>query len=223
MAWAGTTTFIDNFARAQAFTTTPGMNGWTAVLTGTTPTAVCVTEDGGGFGLATTNTSESQLAVLYHNDVLAFDVRKIHQAWWVIKMGTVDAVTNVAVGLASAHNTTLDSVATNAWFRLIGATSTTAIVVETDDATHDQDDVATGTTLSTTYKKFLIDFTQGLADVRFFIDGARVASGTTFNMSSLGAGLNVQPYLSFGKASGTGILQVYGAQFGISYNWSYGA
>ena len=222
MAWAGVKTFIDNFDRAQAFTTTPGMNGWTAVLTGTTPTAVCFTEDGGGAGLATTNTSEAQLAVLYQNDVLMYDVRKIHQAWWVLKMGTVDSVTNVAVGLASAHNTTLDSVATNAWFRLIGATSTTNIVVETDDATNDTDDKAAGT-LSTVYKKFLVDFTQGLADVRFFIDGARVASGTTFNMSSLGAGLNVQPYLSFGKASGTGILQCYCAQFGITYDWSYGA
>lgn len=222
MAWAGVKTFIDNFDRAQIVTTTPGMNGWTGVLTGTTPTILGFTEDGGGIALATTSTSESQLAVLYQNDVLMYDARKIHQAWWVAKVGTVDAVTNLALGLASAHNTTLDNVATNAWFRLIGATSTTAIVVETDDATTDTDDKA-ATTLSTTYKKFLIDFTQGLDDVRFFVDGARVAAGTTFDMSALGAGLNVQPYCSWGKASGTGVVQLYVAQFGITYDWSYGA
>ena len=222
MAWTGTKTFIDNFDRAQTFGTTPGMNGWTAVLTGTTPTVACATDDGGCVDLATTSTSEGQLAVLYQNDVLMYDVRKIHQAWWVAKFVATDAVTNLALGLASAHNTTLDSVATNAWFRVIGATSQTAVVVETDDGTTDTDDKAAGS-LTTVYKKFLIDFTQGLGDVRFFIDGARVAAGTTFNMSSLGAGLNVQPYCSFAKASGTGVLSMRVAQFGISYDWSYGA
>jgi hypothetical protein len=167
--------------------------------------------------------NESQLTCLYYNDVLTYDVRKITNVWWVARIDVVDAVTNLAIGVASAHNTTLDSVATNAWFRVIGATSTTAVVVETDDGTTDTDDVATGTTLSTTYKKLELDFSKGLSDVRFLINGARVAGGTTFNMSALGAGLNVQPYVSFGKASGTGVPSLTIAQFGITYNWTYGA
>jgi hypothetical protein len=173
--------------------------------------------------LTFSNESGSQLTVLYYNDVLTYDVRKIAQVWWVARIDVVDAVSNLALGVGSAHNTTLDSVATNAWFRVIGATSTTAVVVETDDATTDNDDKATGVTLSTVYKKFLIDFTQGLANVRFFVDGERVAAGTKFDMSSLTAGLNVQPYCSWGKASGTGLGSLTIAQFGISYNWTYGA
>jgi len=223
MAWAGTECFIDNFNRAQAFTTSPGENGWTAVLTGTTPTSLGVTEDGGAAKLTLSDGNESQLAVLYYNDVLVYDVRTLSNAWWVIKLDAVNAVTNLAVGLASAHNTTLDNVATNAWFRLIGATSTTALVVETDDATTDTDDVATGTTLATVYKRLMIDFSEGLADVRFYIDGSRVAKGTTFKMSGLGAGLNVQPYCSLGKASGVGVPSVTIPQFGVTYKWSYGA
>ena len=223
MAWAGTECFIDNFNRAQAFTTTPGQNGWTAVLTGTTPTSLCVTEDGGAAKLTLTVTSEAQLAVLYHNDVLTYDVRHLSNMWWVIKLDGVDAVTHLAVGAASAHDTTLNSVVTNAWFRLIGSTSTTALVVETDDATTDTNLIATGTTLAGVYKRLLVDFSQGLADVRFFVDGARVAAGTTFDMSALGAGLNVQPYVSLGKASGTGIPGVTIPQFGVTYKWSYGA
>lgn len=223
MAWAGKSIFIDNFNRAQSVTTTPGFNGWTAVLTGTTPTAACITEDGGAMTLSVVDTNEAELAVLYTGDVLPYDVRMINDVWWVAKVANVDAVTSLVMGVASAHNTTLDNVATNAWFRIVGATDTDAVVVETDDATTDNDDVATAVNLTDTYRKFLIDFTQGLDNVRFFIDGERVASGTTFDMSALGAGLNVQPYVSLGKASGEGTASVTLAQFGISYKWSYGA
>jgi len=131
-------------------------------------------------------------------------------------------VTNLAVGMASAHNATADNVATNAWFRLIGATSTTALVVETDDATNDNDDVATGATLANVYKRLLID-TSDLTSVKFYVDGARVAATTTFDMSDISSGLNVQPYISHAKASGTGVPILDIAQFGVTYNWSYGA
>lgn len=213
----------DHFTRAQAFTTTPGQNGWTAVLTGTTPTALCITADGGAAKLTLTSTSESQLAVLYHNDVLAFDVRQLKFIEFVALVAGIDSVTTLVFGLASAHNTTLDSVATNAWFRMQGSASTTAVVVETDDATTDNDDKATGQTLAGTYKTFKIDFEKGLSDVRFFIEGERVAADTTFDMSALAAGLNVQPYVSLGKASGTGVPSVTIAKVHPVFNYAYGA
>jgi hypothetical protein len=213
----------EHFTRAQAFTTTPGQNGWTAVLTGTTPTALCITADGGAARLALTATSESQLAVLYHNDVLAFDVRQLKYIEFVALVSGVDSVTTIAFGLASAHNATLDSIATNAWFRMQGSASTSAVVVETDDATIDNDDVATGQTLAGVYKTFKIDFERGLSDVRFFIEGERVAAGTTFNMSALGAGLNVQPYIAVAKASGTGTPSITVATVRPIFNFAYGA
>lgn len=213
----------DHFDRAQSFTTTPGENGWTAVLTGTTPTALCITADGGAAKLTLTNTSEAQLAVLYHNDVLAFDVAQLKWVEIVALVAGVDSVTTIVMGVASAHNTTLDSIATNAWFRMQGSTSTTAVVVETDDGTNDLDDKATGQTLSGTYKTFKIDFQNGLADVRFYIEGERVAQATTFDMSGLTAGLNVQPYIAVAKASGTGVPSITVAKVDVVYNYAYGS
>jgi hypothetical protein len=225
MAWAGTSKFIDNFDRAQAFSTTPGQNGWTIADTSSsgTPTYLCVTENGGASKLTLTNTSEAQIVTLYYGDVLPYDLRHISQAWWVAKVASIDAVTTLTMGLGSARHDTDDSVAYNAWFRMEGSASTSALVVETDDATTDNNDVATGTTLSTTYKKLLMDFSQGLADVRFFVDGARVAAGTTFDMSAAAADQNVQPIVQLQKASGTGVAAVTLAQFGIIYKWTYGA
>lgn len=219
----GTRCFSDFFDRAQGFTTTPTEGGWTAVLTGTTPTATCVTADGGGAKLTLSSNSESQLAVLYHNDVLAFDVAQIKWVEIVALVGGVDSVTTIVMGVGSAHNTTLDSMATNAWFRMQGSVSTTAIVAETDDGTNDFDDKATGQTLAAVYKTFKIDFQNGLADVRFYIEGERVAQATTFDMSDLTSGLNVQPYIAVAKASGTGVPTITVAKIDIVYNYAYGA
>jgi hypothetical protein len=225
MAWAGTTTFVDDFARAQAFTTTSLQNGWTIADTSSsgTPTYLCITEDGGAAKLTLAATSEAEIVTLYFGDVLPYDIRNLDNIWFVAKVAGVDAVTTLTMGVGSARNDTDDSVATNAWFRMEGSDSTTAVVVETDDATTDNNDVATGTTLAAVYKRFLIDFTQGLSDVRFFIDGARVAAGTTFDMSAVAAGQNVQPLVQLQKASGTGVPAVTIAQFGAHYKWSYGS
>jgi hypothetical protein len=221
----GTREFTDFFDRAQAFTTTPGQNGWTAADTSSagTPTYLCITEDGGAAKLTCTSTSEAQIVTLYHNDVLAFDVRKIKMVEFIAKVAGIDAVTTLTMGLGSARNDTDDSVATNAWFRMEGSVSTTAIVAETDDATTDNDDKATGVSLAAVYKKFAISFESGIADVRFFIDGERVAQATTFDMSALTAGLNVQPIFQIQKASGTGVPSITIAMVNIVYNYAYGA
>jgi hypothetical protein len=225
MAWAGTDCLIDNFNRAQAFTTTPGENGWTIADTSSsgTPTYLCVTEDGGACALTIANTNEAEIVTLYTGDVLPYDLRHISNVWWVAKVAGIDATTTLVMGVGSARNDTADTVAYNAWFRMEGSASTSAVVVETDDATTDNNDVATGTTLATTYKRFLVDFSQGLADVRFYIDGSRVAKGTTFNMSAAAAGQNVQPMVMLQKSGGTGVPAVTLAQFGITYKWTYGA
>jgi len=204
----GVKTFIDNFDRAQAFTTTPGMNGWTIKDTSSagTPTYLCVTEDGGGAKLTLASTSEEEIVTLYQNDVLIYDLAQLKQVWWILKVAAFDAVTDLVAGVGAAQNDTEDSVATNAWLKVDGSVSTSALVAETDDATTDNDDVATGETIASTYKKLAIDFTNGLADVRFAIDGERVAAGTTFDMSALTAGLNVQPFVQLHKASGTGVV-----------------
>ena len=225
MAWAGTTTFIDNFDRAQAFITTPGFNGWTIKDTSSagTPTYLCITEDGGAAKLTLVSNEEVEIVTLYQNNVLPFDLRMISHVWWVAKVADIAANTTLTFGVANAQNDDEDAVTVSSWFRMEGATSTTAIVVEADDATNETSKVATGKTLAAVYKKCLIDFSQGLGDIRFFIDGERVAAGTTFTMAAVAAGQNVQPFIQLQKASAVDVAAITIAQFGITYKWSHGA
>lgn len=222
---SGVREFVDHFDRAQSFTTTPGQNGWTIADTSSsgTPTYLCVTEDGGAAKLTLANTSEAEIVTLYHNDVLQLDLAKLQNIWFIAKVAGIDSATTLTMGVGSARDDTDDSVAVNAWFRMEGSASTSAVVVETDDGTTDDDDNATGQTLSSTYKKFLIDFSQGLSDVRFYIDGARVAAASTFTLASITAGQNVQPIVQLQKASGTGVPAITIAQIGWTQRWSYGS
>ncbi len=223
MNYRGVRTFIDNFDRAQALTTTPGMNGWTIKKTGSgTPTYLTITENEGAMKLLLDNTSEAQIVTMYQNDVLIYDFRHLKSLWWVAKVGAVDAVTTLVMGLGTAENDTTASVTNSAWFRISGATSTANLITESTDGTNVNTAIATGTTLASVYKKMVLDFTYGIQDVRFFCDGVRVSAGTTFNMSALAADQNFQPYVQLGKASGTGVPFVTIAQFGIQYEWEYG-
>lgn len=223
MAWSGTNCFIDEFNRAQAFTTTPGMNGWTIKDTSSsgTPTYLCITADEGAFKLTMDNTNEAQIVTLYQNNVLTYDIRHLSNIWWVAQVAGIAATDTLVMGVASAQNDTSDTVEVNAWFRMDGGTSTSTLYVETDDNTTNVTATTTGTTLAAAYKRLLIDFTQGLGDVRFFVDGARVAAGTTFDMSAVAAGQNVQPYIQLQKSGGTGVGSLTVAQFGATFKWSY--
>lgn len=225
MVTRGVRTFTDLFDRAQAFTTTPGQNGWTIadVSTSGTPTYLCATEDGGSAVLTLANTSEAEIVCLYHNDVLTWDLAKLQYVKFVAKVSGVDSATTIVMGVGNARNDTADSVGVNAWFRIEGSASTGNVVVETDDGTTDDDDNATGTTLSSTYKTFLIDFSNGVSDVRFFIDGERVAASSTFTLGSITAGQNVQPIVQVQKASGTGTPAITLALVEAQYRYAYGA
>lgn len=222
---AGVRTFIDNFDRAQVFSTTPGMNGWTIKDTSAAgaPTYLCATEDGGKASLTMASTSEAEILTLYQNDVLIYDLAQLQHLWWIAKVSGLDAVTTLVMGAASAQNDTADSVSVNAWFRMEGSASTSLVVCETDDGTTDTDDKATGVSLSTTYKKFLIDFTGGLSNIRFYIDGSPVATSQTFSLAGVTSGQNVQPFVQLQKASGTGVGAIDIAQFGVQYRWAYGS
>jgi hypothetical protein len=192
----GVDCFEGAFNRAQAFTTTPGQDGWTIADTSSSGTPTYV---------------------------LAFDLAQIQFVEMVALVAGIDSVTALTFGVGSARNSTDDSVTINAWFRMQGSASTTAVVCETDDNTTDNDDKATGVTLAAVYKTFKIDFMNGLADVRFYIDGERVAAATTFSMTGITAGQNVQPIVQLSKASGTGVPSVTIARFKIQYRYAFGA
>lgn len=193
----------ESFTRGQTFTTTPGHNGWAIKDTSAAGTPTYVTANGGGAVLTLVNTSEEEVVTLYQGDRLPFDIDEIQSFSFLAKVSGVDAVTTIVMGLATAQNDTEDSVTNLAWFRMEGSASTSNVVVETDDGTNDNDDKATGATLSSTLKKFTVDFTNGKSDVRFYIDDQRVAASTTFDMSNTSGQL--QPFFQVHKASGTGV------------------
>ena len=152
-------------------------------------------------------TSEVENLCLAHGDSLAFDIDLIQSIEMRVKLNAVFTTgSELVFGLGSARNDTTDSVAANAWFKMVGANSTTLVYVETDDGTRDNDDISTGQTLGATYKKFLIDFTGGKSNVKFYIDGQRVAASTTFDMSAYSSGL--QPIIQLQKAANTNVNAV---------------
>lgn len=220
LATSGTTTFHDDFRRAQSFTTTPGQNGWTIKDTSSsgTPTYLIGT-DGATLTLAATN--ESEIVTLYTNDVKTIPLEDIISIEWAMKVANIDSNTIMVAGVATNQNDTADSVAEHAWFRIEGATSTTALVAETDDATTDNNDKATGTSLSSTVKRLKIDFRNGLDDVRFYVDGSRRASATTFDMEAATANLTVQPFVQLQKSTGTGTPSVSIRSCTIVYRYNY--
>ena len=147
--------------------------------------------------LTLASTTEVENVCLHFGDALDFDIDLIQRIEMRVKtVATLDSATSLAFGVASARNDAIDSIAAHASFRLIGSN---AVVVETDDAVTDNDDVSTGISLVAAYKRFAIDFTGGKSNVKFYIDGARVAASTTFDMSGYSAGL--QPYVQLQKAS----------------------
>jgi hypothetical protein len=83
------------------------------------------------------------------------------------------------------------------------------VVIYTDDSSHDNDAIATGVTvLNTAYHVYRIDFTNNV-DVRFFIDGVAVGTGTTFIVHDIGN--LVQPYVNMTKTgadAGLGTLKL---------------
>jgi hypothetical protein len=202
-------TLTEEFTRGQVFTTTPGGDifGLTIADTSATgaPTYVGITSDAGAAKLTLAATAEVENVCLFQNDVLPFKLSNLISVEYNVLVAGIDSVTTLVWGIASARNDTPDTTTVNAQFRMEGSVSTSLIVVETDDNTTDNDDKATGVSLTNAYKRCLIDFSYGLADVRFFIDGARVATGTTFNMSAATSTQQVQLNTQIQKASGTGV------------------
>lgn len=151
--------------------------------------------------LTLNNDNAAVIVALHFNDALDFDIDLIQQIEMRVKIGaaTFTSGSILTFGLASARNDTADDVAAHAWFRMEGANSTTLVYCETDDGTRDVNDISSGVTLGTTYKRFVIDFTGGKSDVKFYIDGRLVAPSQTFDMSGYSSGL--QPIVQLQKAA----------------------
>lgn len=174
---------------------------------------------GGGLRMLLASTSEVENLCVYMGNVLPFDIDELISVEFIVKtVATLDSATSLAFGLCSSRNDAIDSLAAHASFRCIGDNN---VVVETDDGTNDNDDVATGLTLGATWKRFRIDFASRnttieppsvskgrKSNIEFY--GAndngslrRVASGTRFDMSNYSSGL--QLYWQLQKTADTNV------------------
>jgi hypothetical protein len=183
------------------------MGDWCSLTVQTAGTPYVKAVSGGSMDLLLDATNEVQSACLYQGDVLPFDIDEIRRVSFVVKLtATLNAAIMGAFGVCSARNATLDTVAEAAWFHFNGSN---ALVVETDDGTNNNDDVATGIDLSTTYKRCTIDFCTGVktnspptaskggkGNVLFYVSDSmssqrRVATGTAFDMSNYAGNLQL--------------------------------
>ena len=198
--------FEDDFFGADTFSTAGQGSPWAIADTSSsgTPTYATVSPSATGeVALTLASTNEVENVCLSFGDKLCFDIDNIQRFEARVKVSGCTSGTSIAFGLASARNDDPDALTNHASFRMIGATSTTAVFCESDDGTTDKDDIATGATLATTYKKFVIDFTGGKSNVKFYIDGVRVAASTTFDMSA--ATSSLQPYVQIQKTASVNV------------------
>ena len=194
--------FVEEFKGAAGGSVFDSTMIWHVVDVGDATEAIVADKD--QFLLHLHATSEAEDAVLFQNDNKTFDVGEGLIFETRIDMAVSPGTGVVAVfGMAGDHNLDKDTVTEQAWFRM---DASLVLKTESDDTTNNNDDTATGITLvAGTYNIFRIDFTD-LTDVKFFVDGARVASATPFDMSNLSAAeQQMQPYFSLDKASGTGL------------------
>jgi hypothetical protein len=192
--------FYDDFLGAAGGSVFDATQIWQVLDVGAATEAIVDDSSNGLFRLHMHVTGEDEDAILYHGDNRTFDVSKglIFEA--KLDMATLPTLaTRGVVGMAGDNAADKDALLESAWFKWDGSG---AILCETDDTSNDNDNIATGvTSVAGTPNIFRIDFTT-LANVKFFIDGVRVATGTTFDMSNLtGAELILQPFFSFDKAT----------------------
>lgn len=198
--WQDFIEFNDDFQGTQLIPTAATAGTiWKSTVTGAAPPTTAVATAGNGGELVHTLTSAAQIQILTtdFNDVLSFALDRLISAEFRVKCSDAFAeAVSLGFGLQTARNNDLDSTTRHAQFRLKGNNS---VLAETDDNVIDLSAIATGQSLSTAYKRFFIDFSGGLSNVRFYVDGVRVAAATTFDMSN--ATGSVQPFLQLQKTS----------------------
>lgn len=183
---------------------------WT-VLDALGATELVASAENGVCALSLTNAAEIQVAGLYFGDICPFRLNRgpIFEARvrWTTLPAEVTKMTAV-LGLAAATAADIDNITDSVWFRWDGDTIG-LVTCESDDtaAGHEQSKITSAiSVLINIWHIFRIDLTDPAA-ARFYIDGARVAKATTFNVDT-DADQEYQPYIRLDKAANAGDLGV---------------
>lgn len=177
--------------------------GWVKKLVGAAPTTVVGLADAanGAIECALTSDNQKQDAGLYHDDQRGFDLTTglIFETRIKISVLPTD-VAEAVFGVLGDWADGPDNITYSVFFTADGSGE---IFCELNDAATPLTDTSGVTVLATDWHTYRIDATN-VADVRFYIDGVHVATGTTFVYAATGADAILQPYLGLYKATGTG-------------------
>jgi hypothetical protein len=147
-------------------------------------------------------------------DTLSFNIDKgpIFEARIDVAVLPTDAQVEIHIGFQGEAHVADDQIASgdnidyHIFFAIIGATDD--YVIYTDDHSVGGHNTAVATGVSAvpgTYNILRIDCTDA-SDVKFYIDGVGVATGTTFNLSN--GTMTLMPNIMVTKASGAGLCDV---------------
>lgn len=146
----------------------------------------------------------AEVGALHFGDQLPFSLLQglIFEArlcFHLLPVSGVAETVQAVFGLASAHNTTLDSIGTNAWFRVESAANTALLWEADNPGGTDDDDNAAGIVLANdAYHIYRIDATN-IAAVKFYVDNVLVGTADMSTSMSTADAL-VQPYFNISKA-----------------------
>jgi len=144
---------------------------------------------------------EAQSAYLYTNDNLQFSIVNglIFEA--KAKLSVLPTLGSEAqIGIGCVYGVP-DNMAYSVWFSADGSGE---IFCETDDNATDKSVTSGITVVNTAEHYYKIDCSD-VTDIKFYIDGARVATTTKFGFAATGANALVQPFIGLYKASSAGL------------------
>lgn len=179
---------------------------WSSKKTGSGGTIVVAS--GGLMQLAMDATSEVQNLCLYQGDILPFPIDKLVSLEILASVSaSLAAAVSVGFGLASARNDAFASISTRALFKITGNNN---LLAETADGTNTQANAATGLTLGTTVRKFLMEFKSGITTVSGGLSTGGKSNVIFSAENSNGQMVRVADSKIFNMSASTGNLQLFG-------------
>ena len=202
-------TFYDDFLGADVVIPASGAveSGvkWSKKIVGAGPPTVAKTDDGvNGMILASlTADSQKQDAVLHMNDELVFSIAQ--GAIFEARLALVTLPTLLGIASFGLWGAWADA---GSLYRVGFEVPIGGIVTcESDDNATDIAAASTITLVAGVYHIFKIDCTDQ-ADIKFYIDGVRVCSTTTFANVASAANSKSQPHIGLYKTSGAGLGEI---------------
>lgn len=203
----GANEFIDDFHGADLVIPATGSDEsgckWTSKIVGAAPPTVAKTADAvnGEIACALTADSQKQDAALHMDDQLTFSLAQgvIWEARVKLSVLPSAAAVIASFGLWGAWGD-----GGSAYRVGFTAEGDGVIDCESDDNATDTQATSGVTVTTADWKIYRIDATTQ-SNIKFYIDGARVAASTTFANAASAANAKCQPHFGMYKASGTGV------------------